>query len=119
MYVADLRHVPSTVFLYILHPTRPAMLREGATDAEKALAATHWTYSQELLARGVIVFAGRTMVTDEDALAMVVGGAVVLVLAPSGAVGVMDRLAGSLQDLAYYARDLLGRLLVGSRAAFS
>jgi general secretion pathway protein A len=53
------------------------------------------------------------------AVATVVGCAVVLALAPSGAVGVMDRLAGSLQDFAYYARDLLGRLVVGSHAAFS
>jgi hypothetical protein len=53
------------------------------------------------------------------AVATVVGCAALLVLAPSGAVGVVDRLAGSLQDLAFYARDLLGRLLVGSRSAFS
>ena len=53
------------------------------------------------------------------AVAAIVACAVLLVLAPSGALGVMDRLAVSLQDLAFYARDLLGRLVVGSRAAVS
>jgi len=53
------------------------------------------------------------------AVAAVVACAVVVVLAPGGAIGVMDRVAGSLQDIAFYARDLLGRLVAGSRAALS
>ena len=61
MYVADPGQVPSTVFMYTLHPTRLAMLTEGPTDAERAAAAEHWTYSQKLLEDGVIVFGGRTL----------------------------------------------------------
>jgi uncharacterized protein len=72
MHVADPRQVPSTVFLYTLHPTRVAMLTEGATPDEQALAARHWAYSQDLLARGVIVFAGRTLTRDSDSFASVV-----------------------------------------------
>jgi uncharacterized protein YciI len=72
MHIADPRQVPSTVFLYTLHPTRVAMLTEGATPGEQALAARHWTYSQDLLARGVVVFAGRTLTRDGDSFATVV-----------------------------------------------
>jgi hypothetical protein len=56
MRVADPRQVPSTVFMYTLHPVRLAMLTEGPTAAERSSAAEHWSYSQELLAKGVIVF---------------------------------------------------------------
>ena len=72
MHIADPRQVPSTVFLYTLHPTRLAMLTEGATPAELALAAEHWDYSQELLARGVMIFAGRTLTRDSDSFASAV-----------------------------------------------
>jgi len=73
-------------------------------------------------ARATLPVSGRGQVNRwllPTAVATVVGCAVLLVLAPSGAGGVMDRLAGSLQDLAFYARDLLGRLWLGSRVAFS
>lgn len=72
MYVADPRQVPADVFMYTLHPARPAMLVEGPTDEERALAARHWVYSQELLARGLIVFAGRTVDTSPETFATVV-----------------------------------------------
>lgn len=72
MRVADPRQVPTTIFLYTLHPTRPAMLTEGPTDDEKALAARHWGYSQDLLARGILVFGGRTLNRDADSFATVV-----------------------------------------------
>lgn len=72
MHVADPRRVPTTVFLYTLQPTRLAMLTEGATAAEQSLAARHWVYSQELLAQGVVIFAGRTLSRDADSFATVV-----------------------------------------------
>jgi uncharacterized protein len=72
MHVADPRQVPSTIFLYTLHPQRLAMLTDGPTSDEQALAAAHWTYSQSLLARGVVVFAGRTLARDADSFAMCV-----------------------------------------------
>jgi uncharacterized protein YciI len=59
--------------MYTLHPTRLAMLTEGPTEAERAVAAEHWTYSQDLLLKGVIVFAGRTIErTSEGAFVIVV-----------------------------------------------
>ncbi len=72
MHIADPRQVPSGVFLYTLHPNRLAMLTDGPTDAERAVAAQHWVYSQALLARGVVVFAGRTLNRDADSFAAVV-----------------------------------------------
>jgi uncharacterized protein YciI len=39
---------------------------------EKALAAQHWTYSQDLLTKKIVIFAGRTLVMNEDSFAIVV-----------------------------------------------
>ena len=64
--------MPSGVFLYTLRPVRLAMLTEGPTVEEQALAARHWTYSQELLARGTFVFAGRTLARDAGSFAIAV-----------------------------------------------
>jgi uncharacterized protein YciI len=72
MHIANPLQKPSHVFMYTLHPTRLAMLTEGATDEEKALAARHWAYSQDLLAKNIMVFAGRTLVTTADSLAICV-----------------------------------------------
>jgi uncharacterized protein YciI len=72
MHIADPRQIPQGVFAYTLHPTRLAMLTEGATAEERALAGAHWVYSQELLTRGVVIFAGRTMITTADSFALMV-----------------------------------------------
>jgi len=72
MYIADSRQIPSGLFLYTLRPKRLAMLTEGATPDEQASAARHWIYSQELLARGAVIFGGRTLNRDEGSFAFVV-----------------------------------------------
>jgi uncharacterized protein len=72
MYIADPRQVPQGIFAYTLHPTRLAMLTEGATAEERTLAGEHWAYSQDLLASGVIIFAGRTATPTADSFALVV-----------------------------------------------
>jgi uncharacterized protein YciI len=72
MFIADPTKRPTDCFMYALHPARPAMLTEGSTDAEKAMAAQHWAHSIELLRKGVIIFAGRTMTTTPDSFAQVV-----------------------------------------------
>jgi uncharacterized protein len=69
MYIADPTRPPGDVFLYTLIPTRLAMLTEGATDEEKRLAGLHWAYSQDLLSRGVMLYAGRTLVASEGSFA--------------------------------------------------
>ncbi len=58
MHIANPLEKPKNVFMYTLHLTRTAMLTEGPTDTERALAGAHWACSIELLKRGVIVFAG-------------------------------------------------------------
>ena len=72
MHIADPRQIPQGIFAYTLHPTRPAMLTEGATPEERRLAGEHWAYSQTLLARDVVVFAGRTVSTTANSFALVV-----------------------------------------------
>ena len=72
MYVANPLQKPNNVYMYTLHPTRLAMLTEGPTDAEKTLGEQHWAYSQDLLAKKIVIFAGRTLVTDENRFATVV-----------------------------------------------
>jgi uncharacterized protein len=72
MYIADPRQVPQGIFAYTLHPTRLAMLTEGATAEERALAGEHWAYSRDLLARDLVIFAGRTVSPTADSFALVV-----------------------------------------------
>jgi uncharacterized protein len=72
MFVADPAVPPTDVFVYTLQPTRLAMMTEGATDAEKALAAQHWKYSVDLQAKNVVLFAGRTLDTSPETFALCV-----------------------------------------------
>jgi len=72
MHIADPRLVPPGLFLYTLRPTRLAMLTEGATPDEQALAARHWAYSQQLLTSGTLIFAGRTLQRDPTTFAFAV-----------------------------------------------
>ena len=72
MYIADPRQVPQGIFAYTLHPTRLAMLTEGANAEERALAGEHWAYSRDLLARDLVIFAGRTVSPTADSFALVV-----------------------------------------------
>lgn len=72
MHIADPRQVPTGLFLYTLRPTRIAMLTDGATPDEQALAARHWAYSQDLLAQGTLIFGGRTLQRDPTTFAFAV-----------------------------------------------
>jgi uncharacterized protein YciI len=72
MHIADPRQVPAGLFLYTLRPRRLAMLTEGATPEEQAIAGRHWAYSQALLTRGTLIFAGRTMQRDPTTFAFAV-----------------------------------------------
>jgi uncharacterized protein YciI len=72
MHIADPRQVPTGLFLYTLRPARLAMLTDGPTPEEQALAARHWVYSQELLTQGAMVFAGRTLHRDPTTFAFAV-----------------------------------------------
>lgn len=55
-------------YLYLIRPTRPAMLADGPTTEEGEIVARHVAYLKELAERGVVVMAGRTIgqVDEQD-----------------------------------------------------
>jgi len=59
-------------FLYKLELTRRDMLRSGPTEAEQAIVAEHFAYLQDLNSKGVMVFVGRTLTTDDTAFGLAV-----------------------------------------------
>ena len=59
----------SMQFLYVLRPSRIAMITEGATEREQEVVGRHFLHLQSLAAQGVVLMAGRT----EDAVAETMG----------------------------------------------
>ncbi|NIM94622.1 MAG: hypothetical protein GTO18_13055 [Anaerolineales bacterium] len=62
----------TTQFIYRIRPTRPEMLSEGATVEEAKVVSQHFTYLQDLLDKGVLMLAGRTLNTDESSFGIVI-----------------------------------------------
>ena len=58
-------------FLYQIKPTRPQMLADGGTEAERAAVAAHFEYLQRMHRLGVVQLAGRTDTADESAFGIV------------------------------------------------
>jgi len=52
-------------FIYIVRPPRPSFA-EDATDEELAKVGEHFAYLQDLLAKGVLILAGRTYDTPPE-----------------------------------------------------
>jgi uncharacterized protein YciI len=63
---------PTDIYTYTLKLKRPAITTEGPTEAEAAIVARHWAYLQDLTSRGILIFAGRTLVSNEESFASVV-----------------------------------------------
>ena len=61
-----------TEFLYRIQPTRPAMLTEGPTPAERETLAAHLAYLERLAAAGVVLLFGRTQTTDAATFGIVI-----------------------------------------------
>jgi uncharacterized protein YciI len=59
-------------FLYRIQATRPAMLTDGPTPAEREVTAAHVAYLQELAATGVVRLFGRTQTTDPSTFGIVI-----------------------------------------------
>ena len=59
-------------FLYVIRPTRPAMLVEGPDARETAVVDAHFAYLRRLVAEGVVLMAGRTIDTGERTFGLVV-----------------------------------------------
>jgi uncharacterized protein YciI len=63
---------PTDIYTYTLKLRRPAITTEGPTEAEAAIVARHWAYLQDLTSRGILIFAGRTLVSNEESFVSVV-----------------------------------------------
>ncbi len=59
-------------FLYTIRPARMEMLTEGSTERETEIVTQHFNYLSELAAKGVVLFAGRTVTDDERTFGIVV-----------------------------------------------
>ena len=59
-------------YLYRIRPTRPDMLSDGATETEEAVVAQHFAFLKELLEKGRLILAGRTLNTDPSSFGIVV-----------------------------------------------
>ena len=59
-------------YLYVLRPTRLAMLTAGPTPAEAAVVGEHFAYLQALTERGVMILVGRTLNNDAETLGLAI-----------------------------------------------
>ena len=62
----------SMQFLYVLRPSRIAMITEGATEREQEVVGRHFRHLQSLAAQGVVLMAGRTEDAGAEAMGLVV-----------------------------------------------
>lgn len=61
----DKKAAEETHYLYKIQPTRLAMLTEGPTPEEATIISQHFEYLKDLTARGIAIFVGRTLTTNE------------------------------------------------------
>ena len=59
-------------FAYRIQPTRIAMLLNGPTEHEARVVEQHFAYLRDLTAQGHVLFAGRTLTTDDQTFGIVV-----------------------------------------------
>jgi uncharacterized protein YciI len=59
-------------FLYKIQPTRVEMLREGLTEEEAEIIASHFEYLSDLREQDILILAGRTLNTDESSFGIVI-----------------------------------------------
>jgi uncharacterized protein len=59
-------------FAHRLQPTRIAILSSGPNESEASVVGEHFEYLSELTAQGWVLFAGRTLTTDEHTFGIVV-----------------------------------------------
>ena len=59
-------------WLYRIQAVRPEMLTEGPTPEEAAITEQHFEYLQELLAKGILILAGRTQNTGYSSFGIII-----------------------------------------------
>ena len=66
------RPKPKPQFIYVLKPTRLAMLTEGSTPEERDTVSRHFAYFKDLTEKGVMILMGRTQNNDESTFGIAV-----------------------------------------------
>ena len=59
-------------FIYVIRPTRFAMLTEGPTPHEEEILGLHFSYLKNLNGSGAVLLAGRTQDADETSFGIVI-----------------------------------------------
>jgi uncharacterized protein YciI len=59
-------------YLYTVHATRLEMLTQGPTPEEMAIVDEHFSYLQDLAAKGPVLLVGRTQNNDETTFGIVI-----------------------------------------------
>jgi uncharacterized protein YciI len=59
-------------YLYVLRPTRLAMLSDGGTPQEQQIVSDHFADLQHLTEEGVAILMGRTLNNDERTIGLVI-----------------------------------------------
>jgi hypothetical protein len=59
-------------YLYVLRPTRLAMLSDGGTPQEQQIVSDHFAHLQHLTEEGVAILMGRTLNNDERTIGLVI-----------------------------------------------
>jgi len=59
-------------YLYKIQPVRPEMLSEGLTENEERTMSEHFSYLQDLMGRGVLILAGRTLNKDHSSFGITI-----------------------------------------------
>jgi uncharacterized protein YciI len=59
-------------YLYRIQPVRPAMLSESPTEEESRLTGEHFNYLKDLMEKGQVILAGRTLDTGYDSFGIII-----------------------------------------------
>jgi uncharacterized protein YciI len=59
-------------YLYVLKPTRLAMLTDGPTEHEQKVVAEHFAHLSRLTEAGVMILVGRTQNADETTVGLAI-----------------------------------------------
>jgi uncharacterized protein YciI len=62
----------NTTYVYRFQPTRLGMLTEGPTPQEAEIVSQYFNYLKDLTDKGVAIFVGRTLTTDERTFGLTV-----------------------------------------------
>ncbi|HEY4823261.1 MAG TPA: YciI family protein [Candidatus Bathyarchaeia archaeon] len=59
-------------YLYKIQPVRLEMLSEGPTEAESRIVSDHFSYLKDLVERGAVILAGRTLNNDYSSFGIII-----------------------------------------------